>query len=134
MINGSLRERLEIIMSVEAINLADKLAMFSELWAPKIVAQMNDYHIKLAKIQGEFVWHSHPETDEVFIVIEGKMSIQFRDGEVRLNRGDMCVVPKGVDHRPYAEKICQIMLIEPAGTKNTGDAGSELTAEDDVWI
>ena len=95
---------------------------------------MNDYHIKLAKIQGEFVWHSHPETDEVFIVIEGKMSIQFRDGEVRLNRGDMCVVPKGVDHRPYAEKICQIMLMEPAGTKNTGDAGSELTAEDDVWI
>lgn len=117
-----------------AINFAEKLDKFSELWSPKIIAQMNDYHFKLAKIRGEFVWHSHAETDEVFIVLKGNMAIELRDRVVELKAGEMYVVPKGVEHKPFAENECQIMLIEPAGTKNTGEAVSEMTAEDAVWI
>jgi mannose-6-phosphate isomerase-like protein (cupin superfamily) len=95
---------------------------------------MNDYHFKLARIQGEFVWHSHQETDEVFIVLDGEMRIAFRDGEVELRAGEMFVVPKGVEHRPSAEAECRIMLVEPAGTINTGDAGGDLTVEENEWI
>ncbi|MCB0166553.1 MAG: cupin domain-containing protein [Anaerolineae bacterium] len=121
-------------MSYEAINIQEKLGQFSEQWSPKIVAQLNDYHFKLAKIQGDFVWHDHPETDEVFIVIDGEMSIDFRDGRVELKAGEMFVVPKGVEHKPYAEQECHIMLVEPAGTINTGNAGGERTAANDVWV
>lgn len=121
-------------MSYEAINIKEKLSKFTEQWAPKIVAQLNNYHFKLAKIQGDFVWHDHPETDEVFIVIEGEMAIDFRDGRVNLKTGELFVVPKGVEHKPYAEQECHIMLVEPAGTVNTGDAGGELTAANDVWV
>jgi mannose-6-phosphate isomerase-like protein (cupin superfamily) len=121
-------------MKYNAINTAEKLARFSEHWSPKIIAQMNNYHFKLVKLQGEFVWHSHADTDEVFMVIDGEMSIHFRDGAVALRAGEMYVVPKGVEHKPEAEKECSLMLIEPAGTVNTGDAGGEMTAEDDVWI
>ncbi|MCB0192962.1 MAG: cupin domain-containing protein [Anaerolineae bacterium] len=122
-------------MSYQAITMKEKLGRFTEQWSPKIIAQMNDYHFKLAKIQGDFVWHNHPETDEVFIVIEGTMAIDFRDGRVDLQAGDMFVVPKGVEHKPYAEQECHIMLlVEPAGTVNTGDAGGELTAANDVWV
>jgi mannose-6-phosphate isomerase-like protein (cupin superfamily) len=121
-------------MSYAPINLEDKLRIFSDQWSPKIVAQMNDYHLKLAKIEGEFVWHSHPETDEVFLVLDGEMTIGFRDGEVRLRPGEMYVVPKGVEHRPVAEEECKILLIEPARTVNTGDAGGEMTSEDGAWI
>ena len=121
-------------MNYEAINFADKLARFSERWSPRIVARMNDYHFKLVKIEGEFVWHSHAETDEVFIVIEGEMSIELRDGRVNLRAGEMFVVPRGVEHRPVARGECQMLLVEPAGTINTGDAGGSLTAEDDVWV
>ena len=121
-------------MTYRAINLKEKLSTFSEQFAPKIIAQMNDVHFKLAKIEGEFIWHKHDETDEVFIVVEGEMTIGFRDGKVDLKSGEMFVVPKGVDHKPIAQKECKIMLIEPAGTINTGDAGGELTAEDGVWI
>ena len=95
---------------------------------------MNDYHFKLARIQGEFVWHSHQETDEVFIVLDGEMRIAFRDAEVELRAGEMFVVPKGVEHRPSAEAECRIMLVEPAGTINTGDAGGDLTVEENEWI
>jgi mannose-6-phosphate isomerase-like protein (cupin superfamily) len=95
---------------------------------------MNDYHFKLARIQGEFIWHSHQETDEVFIVLDGEMRIAFRDGEVELRAGEMFVVPKGVEHRPSAEAECRIMLVEPAGTINTGDAGGDLTVEENEWI
>ena len=116
------------------INLTQKFTKFSEHWSPKIIAQMNDYHFKLGKLQGDFVWHSHADTDEVFIIIDGTLRIDFRDGSVELNAGEMFVVPKGVEHKPWAEKECQVMLVEPAGTVNTGDAGGELTAEDDVWI
>ena len=121
-------------MTSSVINFKDKLAKFSEHWSPKIIARMNDYHFKLVKIQGNFVWHRHAETDEVFIVLEGEMRIEFRDGEVDLRTGEMFVVPKGVEHKPCAERECRILLVEPVGTVNTGDAGGELTAKDIAWI
>ena len=121
-------------MKHSAINLKEKLARFSEHFSPKIIAQMNDYHFKLAKFRGDFVWHSHHDTDETFIVIDGEMSIDFRDGKVDLKAGEMFVVPKGVEHKPFAKKECKIMLVERIGTVNTGDAAGDLTAEDDAWI
>jgi mannose-6-phosphate isomerase-like protein (cupin superfamily) len=119
---------------MHSINFREKLAKFSEHWSPKIIAQMNDYQFKLVKLQGEFVWHSHDETDEVFIVLDGEMSIELRDGRVDLKAGEMFVVPKGVEHKPVANGECQLMLVEPAGTINTGDAGGEMTAPDNVWV
>ena len=116
------------------INFQEKLLKFSEHWSPKVIAEMNDYQFRLVKIQGEFVWHSHPETDDVFIVIEGEMSIELRSGRVDLKAGEMFVVPKGVEHKPTAVKECRVLLVEPKNTINTGDAGGELTAENDVWI
>ena len=121
-------------MDLQPINLDEKLNKFSEHWSPRIIAQMNDYHLKLAKIQGEFVWHDHPETDEVFLVLNGKLDIFLRDGKVTLNEGEIYVVPKGVEHKPVAETECHIMLIEPAGTVNTGEVSGEFTAPNDVWI
>lgn len=120
-------------MDYAAINLREKLARFSDHWAPKIIARMNEYHFKLVKFQGDFVWHSHSDTDEVFITLEGEMSIQFRDGTVDLKAGEMFVVPRGVEHKPFAESECQIMLVEPAGTVNTGGAGGDMTSEA-VWV
>jgi mannose-6-phosphate isomerase-like protein (cupin superfamily) len=125
---------LEILLPYLPIDLNDKLALFSDHWSPKIIAQMNDYHIKLVKVQGDFVWHSHPETDEVFLVLKGELRIDFRDGHVTVRAGELYVVPRGLEHKPYAEGECQLMLIEPAGTINTGDAGGELTAEHLDWI
>jgi mannose-6-phosphate isomerase-like protein (cupin superfamily) len=116
------------------INVEEKLSTFSEHWAPKVIARMNDYHFKLVKLRGDFVWHKHDDTDEVFIVLNGNLSIAFRDGNVDLKTGEMCVVPKGVDHKPFAENECHVMLVEPMGTVNTGDTGGEMTAEQDVWI
>ena len=121
-------------MEYPAINFKEKLDKFTKHWSPKIIAQMNDYHFKLVKLQGDFVWHSHTDTDETFIVLHGEMQIDFRDGEVSLKAGEMLVVPKGVEHKPFAEKECQVMLVEPMGTINTGDAGGDLTAENNVWI
>jgi len=121
-------------MDLKPINLQEKLSKFSDHWSPKIIAQMNDYHFKLVKFQGDFVWHSHDDTDEVFISLDGEMSIEFRDGKVELKGGEMFVVPKGVEHKPFAERECKIMLVEPAGTVNTGDAGGQMTAEDNIWI
>jgi len=116
------------------INLIEKLTLFSEHWSPKIIAQMNDYHFKIVKVQGEFIWHDHPETDELFLVLGGTLEIQFRDGNVMLSEGEMFVVPKGVEHKPVARSECHILLIEPAGTVNTGDVVSDRTAANDVWI
>ncbi|MEJ2552211.1 MAG: cupin domain-containing protein [Anaerolineales bacterium] len=110
------------------------LTISSEQWPPKFVAQMNEFHFKLAKLQGEFVWHKHADTGEVFIVLHGEMAIDFRDGPVVLRSGEMIVVPQGIEHRPRAEKECRALLVEPAGTINTGDAGGELTAQADIWI
>jgi len=121
-------------MKPSAVNFEEMLARFSEQWSPRIVAQMNDYHFKLARIQGEFVWHSHAHTDEAFIVLDGEMTIELRDGKVRLGAGEMCVVPRGVEHRPAAERECRILLVQPAGTVNTGDAGGARTAPADAWI
>lgn len=121
-------------MIPKPINLAGKLDKFAEHWSPKIIAEMNDYHIKLVKIQGEFVWHKHDETDEVFIVLDGEMSIAFREGTVHLSQGEMVVVPKGKAHMPVAQNECKLMVIEPAGTVNTGDAGGEMTKATLDWI
>jgi len=121
-------------MEFKPINLQEKLAKFADHWSPKIIARMNDYHFKLVKFQGDFIWHSHADTDEVFITLEGEMIIEFRDGKVELKTGELFVVPQGLEHKPYAEKECKIMLVEPAGTVNTGDAGGDITAGNDVWI
>ena len=95
---------------------------------------MNDYQFKIAKIKGEFVWHSHKDSDETFIVIDGEMLIKFKDGEVKLSKGEMFVVPKGVEHQPCAKKECKILVVEPIGVINTGDAGGKLTMTEDIWI
>jgi len=121
-------------MVYKPINLHDKFSQFADQWAPKIVAQMNDYHFKLVRFEGDFIWHNHADTDEVFFVIAGEMSIAFRDGSVTLKAGEMFVVPRGVDHKPFAEKECRAMLVEPAGTRNTGGTGGAMTADEDVWI
>jgi mannose-6-phosphate isomerase-like protein (cupin superfamily) len=118
----------------QPINFEEKLRKISEHWSPRIIAQLNDYHLKLAKVQGEFVWHDHPETDEVFIVVKGHLDILFRDGKVSLNEGEMFVVPKGVEHKPVAENECHILLIEPADTVNTGNIVDEKTAPNNMWI
>ncbi len=116
------------------INLRKKLEKFSEHWSPKVIAEMNDYQFKLVKIKGDFVWHNHADTDETFIVIEGEMKIEFEDKTVELKEGEMYVVPKGEEHKPYAEKECKIMIIEPRGVVNTGNTEGDLTASNDVWI
>jgi mannose-6-phosphate isomerase-like protein (cupin superfamily) len=121
-------------MNYQPINFQEKLARFSEHWSPKIIAQMNNYHFKIAKLQGEFIWHDHPETDEVFVVLQGKLEIRFRDGNVLLNEGEMFVVPKGVEHKPVAEEVCHILLVEPAGTANTGEVINEKTTTGELWI
>jgi len=119
---------------LKPINFSEKLTKFSELWSPRVIAEMNDYQFKLVKIQGEFVWHDHQDTDEVFIVLQGAMKIELRDGFVSLSAGEMYVVPKGVEHRPVADEECQVLLVEPRGVVNTGDAGGKLQAENDVWV
>ncbi len=121
-------------MKNDVINLEEKLAKFSDLWTPHVVAEMNDYQFKLTKVKDEFVWHEHKETDEVFIVINGRMSIEFEDRTVDLSDGEMFVVPKGVRHKPFSEQECHVLVIEPRGVVNTGDAVSELTAQNDVWV
>jgi len=119
---------------MDKINLKEKLSKFSDHWSPKVIAEMNDYQFKLVKIQGDFVWHNHDDTDETFIVIEGEMKIEFENETVELSEGDMFVVPKGVEHKPWAENECKIMIIEPRGVVNTGDSEGDLTASNDVWI
>ena len=116
------------------INFKNKLSKFSDHWSPKVIAEMNDYQFKLVKIKGDFVWHNHEHTDETFIVLEGEMAIQFEDRTVTLNEGEMYVVKKGIEHKPYAENECKIMIIEPNGVINTGNVEGDLTASNDVWI
>ena len=117
------------------VNFREKLSKFSEQWTPKVIAEMNEYQFKLVKIEGVFVWHDHQDTDEAFIVIEGSMRIDFDDGSsVELDEGEMYVVPRGVRHRPCAESECRVMLVEPKGVVNTGDADSDFTAPNDEWV
>lgn len=121
-------------MQKEVVNIKEKFSKFSEQWSPKIIAQMNNYQFKIARVEGDFVWHDHKDTDEVFIVIEGKLRIDFRKGNVVLNEGEMFVVPQGIEHKPFAEKECKILLVEPASTLNTGDVKNKQTTEKDAWL
>ena len=121
-------------MPTAPVNFQEKFARFSEPWSPKVIAEMNDYQFKLVRLHGEFVWHQHADTDEVFIVIEGEMVLRFRDREIPLRAGELYVVPKGVEHQPFAADECKVMLVEPKGVINTGDAGGSLTAQNDVWV
>ncbi|SEI37847.1 cupin domain-containing protein [Frateuria terrea] len=121
-------------MRYEAINLAQKLGLLDEHWAPRVVAEMNDYQFKVVKVEGDFIWHDHKDTDETFVVLEGRLRIDFRDGHVHIGKGEMYVVPRGVEHKPYAETEVSMLLIEPRGVLNTGHEGGERTAVNDVWI
>jgi mannose-6-phosphate isomerase-like protein (cupin superfamily) len=121
-------------MSYKPINFAQKLGLLTEQWQPRVVAELNDYQFKVVKLEGDFVWHSHADTDEAFVVIEGELRIDFRDGAVRITPGEMFVVPKGVEHKPYAEREVKMLLIEPRGVPNTGDQGGDRTAQNDLWI
>jgi mannose-6-phosphate isomerase-like protein (cupin superfamily) len=115
---------------VTRINLAEKLARFDDRWNPRVIADLNDSHIKLVKVQGEFVWHRHAEEDELFLVLHGALTIELRDGSVTLGPGEMVVIPKGVEHRPVAAEEVHLMLVEPKGTRHTGDVESELTVHE----
>ncbi len=121
-------------MQRRSINLEQKFGLFSEQWQPKVIAEMNEYQFKIVRLEGDFVWHSHEDTDEAFIVLDGALRIDFRDGAVTLGSGEMYVVPRGVEHKPYAEREVKLMLIEPRGVANTGDQGGARTAQNDVWV
>ena len=116
---------------MQPVSLANKLATFSERWLPRIVSTFNGHDVMVVKAEGEFVWHAHPDTDDLFLVLKGDLTIQLRDGDVRLGPGDLYVVPKGVEHRPVAHGEVQLLLIEPHGTPNTGD---EATAAAKVTV
>ena len=118
----------------QSLNLNDKLQQLNEHWSPRVIAEMNDYQFKVVKLLGEFIWHDHQDTDETFIVLEGQLRIDFRDGQVLVNAGEMYVVPKGVEHKPFAEQEVSLMLIEPRGVLNTGAEGGVRTAQNDQWI
>jgi mannose-6-phosphate isomerase-like protein (cupin superfamily) len=118
----------------QPVNFAEKLALIHDHWKPRVVAEMNDYQFKIVKILGDFLWHDHADTDETFIVLDGVLRIAMRDREVTVCAGEMFVVPRGVEHKPYAEHEVKMMLIEPRGVVNTGTVDSERRAENDVWI
>jgi mannose-6-phosphate isomerase-like protein (cupin superfamily) len=122
------------IRTYQGIGLRQKAALIPEQWSPRVVAELNDYQFKVARIEGDFVWHHHAETDEAFIVLEGELRIDFRDGAVTLGPGELFVVPKGIEHKPYAASEVSLLLIEPRGVTNTGSSGGERTAQNDVWI
>lgn len=117
-----------VVMTADAVDLNEKFALFSEHWSPKLVARLNDYEVKLVKVKGDFVWHTHDDTDELFLVVEGSLTIQLRDRDVTLGPGQLFVVPRGVEHCPRADDEVKVLLLEPTGVVNTGDAGGELTA------
>ena len=121
-------------MGYEPINFGKKFKLFDEQWQPKVIAEMNDYQFKLVRIEGDFIWHQHAETDETFIVLDGQLRIDMREGSVLLSAGEMFVVPKGTEHKPYAAHEVKLLLIEPRGVKNTGEENNERTAANDLWI
>jgi len=119
---------------MKKINLKSKFEEFADQWSPKVIEEMNDYQFKLVKIENDFTWHKHDDTDETFLVIEGKMGIEFEDQTIELSEGEMIVIPKGKKHKPYADKEAKIMIIEPKGITNTGDVTNDFTAENDQWV
>jgi len=121
-------------MRIEKVSIAGKLGLFDELWTPKIVAEVNDTHVKLAKIRGDLVWHSHAEEDELFLVVRGRLTLEMRDGSVTLEPGEMVVIPRGVEHRPVAEEETHILLIEKKGIRHTGEVVEERTVAEYEWI
>ncbi len=118
----------------QSINLIRKLDLIAEQWSPRVVAEMNDYQFKVVRLQGDFIWHAHAETDEAFLVLDGQLRLDLRDGSVTLGSGELYVVPRGVEHKPYAEEEVKLLLIEPRGVLNTGAEGGERTAINDLWI
>ncbi len=116
-------------MVVDKVNLAEKFALFNEHWTPKLVGKINDFEVKIVKVHGEFVWHHHDHEDEMFMVIEGSLTMQFRDKDVVVHAGEFIIVPHGVEHRPVADEECLLMLIEPSGVLNTGNVRDELTVD-----
>ena len=121
-------------ISIEKINLTEKLAKFSDTWAPRVIGELNDYQLKLVKLDGPFVWHTHEDTDELFLVLKGMMSIEFESHTIDLNQGELLVVPKGTPHKPVAADECHVMLIEPRGVRNTGERNDAFTAQNNVWV
>jgi len=115
---------------MEVINLAQKVELINEYWDPKIIAELNGQHVKIAKIKGQFLWHSHENEDELFYVLSGELVMHFRDKVLKLSKGDMCVVPKGIEHKPVAIEETYILMFEPIGTLNTGDKETEKTQRD----
>ena len=118
---------------MKVLNLNKKFSKISDLWSPKVIAEMNDYQFKLVKIKGDFIWHNHDKTDEAFIVLDGKIFIEFEEKIEEINQGEMIIVPKGIKHRPYAKTEAKIMIIEPKGVVNTGEILDKLTAPSDDW-
>jgi mannose-6-phosphate isomerase-like protein (cupin superfamily) len=118
----------------QVINFSEKLSKITDLWQPRVIAEMNDYQFKVVRIEGDFIWHDHPETDEAFIVLSGQLRIDFRDRAVSIGPGEMFVVPKGAEHKTYAEREVHLLLIEPRGVPNTGNAGGDRTAQNDIWV
>ena len=116
------------------IRLKEKFERLSEMWQPRVIAEMNDYQFKIVRLEGDFVWHRHPDTDETFFVLDGELRIDFRAGSVTIAAGEMFVVPKGMEHKPFAEREVKLLLVEPRGVPNTGDAGGDRTAQNDLWI
>lgn len=114
---------------MDVVNIKDKFTLFTEQWSPKIIGQLNGQDVKLAKLQGEFVWHDHKEEDELFYIIKGTLQIEFRDKMIELQEGDMLIIPKGVEHKPIAEEEVWVLLFEPSNIKHTGDVEHELTKE-----
>jgi len=121
-------------MQLKPVCISEKLEMFKDQWSPKIIAQVNDHHLKVVKFQGDFVWHKHDNTDEIFLVVSGTMRMDLRDGPVIVNAGELIVIPREVEHKPYAAKECHVLVIEQEGTANTGNAGGSRTAPGDQWI
>jgi len=122
-------------VSYQAINFEQKLSLFNEQWSPKVIAEINNHQVKIVRIEGDFEWHTHNDSDEAFFVLAGSLRLDFRDGAVQVNAGEMYVVPKGVEHKPYADSEVKILLIVPTGVLNTGDGEiSERTAQNNVWI
>jgi mannose-6-phosphate isomerase-like protein (cupin superfamily) len=115
---------------MEKINIREKLALFSDHWNPRVVGELNGQHVKVVKFQGEFVWHDHAAEDELFLVLRGSFRMEFRDRSVTLNEGEFLIVPRGVEHRPVAEREVEVMLFEPAQIKHTGDVESDLTVHE----